>query len=511
MMYLLCILFFSLRLAAGDQTIALAGNTGVPAMHAALLLDGSVMFLDKIENRSKLFLPNGGKAYSSIYDPESRSVTGLGVTTNPFCCGGSFLADGRLISLGGNGPLYHDDSSVGDGFDGIRYLVAYGDQTKWSEPGNKLASKRYLTGLDQYNPVNNNPTYEILDRHGISSGDNIDMEILINNQPYFMYPFVHLLRDGTIFVFVSKSSQTFDVAMNKVVKEMPTLPGMYRTYPNTGGSVMLALSSSRKWEPEIMICGGGAFQAQDSPCDHTCGRIKPLGDAQWTITEMPQPRGMVEGINLLDGTILWLNGAQVGAQGFGIADSPAYDLLIYKPEADEWMVAATSNIPRLYHSVALMLLDGRILIARSNPNEMPVWQDETDPDDLFRKYPTEMRIEIFTPPYLQGERAKLRPTDVELSARYVSPGDTFSVEFSLPKKMEVESVEVALYQGGFVTHALHMGQQLYILETAWESKDRKIIAKARVPEIKMAPGPYFVYALANGVPSIGKALSLRRN
>ena len=142
MMYLLSILFFSLRLAAGDQTIALAGNTGVPAMHAALLLDGSVMFLDKIENRSKLFLPNGGKADSSIYDPESRSVTGLGVSTNPFCCGGSFLADGRLISLGGNGPLYHDDSSVGDGFDGIRYLVAYGDQTKWSEPGNKLASKR---------------------------------------------------------------------------------------------------------------------------------------------------------------------------------------------------------------------------------------------------------------------------------------------------------------------------------------------------------------------------------
>lgn len=80
-------------------------------------------------------------------------------------------------------------------------------------------------GLNQHNPANNNPTYEMLDHQGISSGVNVDMDLLINNQPYFMYPFVHLLKDGTLFVFVSKSSQVFDPASNQVILQMPDLPG----------------------------------------------------------------------------------------------------------------------------------------------------------------------------------------------------------------------------------------------------------------------------------------------
>lgn len=140
MHYVFGILLLSLLAAAGDRNVILAGSSGIPAMHATLLPDGTVMFLDKIENRSQLFLPDGRKAYSSIYDPHTHSLTALEVQTNPFCCGGSFLADGRVISVGGNGPLLHEDASIGDGFDGLRYLDA-GTQA-WSEPGNKLASKR---------------------------------------------------------------------------------------------------------------------------------------------------------------------------------------------------------------------------------------------------------------------------------------------------------------------------------------------------------------------------------
>lgn len=127
-------------MAAIDRNVILAGSSGVPAMHAALLPDGTVMFLDKIENRSQLFLPDGRKAYSSIYDPATQSLTALEVQTNPFCCGGSFLYDGRLLSVGGNGPLLHEDPSIADGFDGIRTLQA--GYEAWDEPGNKLASRR---------------------------------------------------------------------------------------------------------------------------------------------------------------------------------------------------------------------------------------------------------------------------------------------------------------------------------------------------------------------------------
>ena len=38
------------------------------------------------------------------------------------------------------------------------------------------------------------------------------MDILVKNQPYYMYPFIHLLNNGNLFVFVSKMSQIFNVA-----------------------------------------------------------------------------------------------------------------------------------------------------------------------------------------------------------------------------------------------------------------------------------------------------------
>ena len=151
-----------------------------------------------------------------------------------------------------------------------------------------------------------------------------------------MYPFLHLLPDGSLFIFTDRSSQLFDVTTNYTIKVMPDLAGMHRTYPNTGGSVMLPLHKASNYSAEIMICGGGHHQGIDSPCDASCGRITPLSsDPHWTYSTMPQPRVMVEAVLLLDGTVLWINGAQVGAQGFGIADSPAVEALIYHPNADK--------------------------------------------------------------------------------------------------------------------------------------------------------------------------------
>lgn len=109
--------------------------------------------------------------------------------------------------------------------------------------GTVFVASGSLNGMSQYNAINNNPTYELLDSEGVSCGFNIDLDILVENQPYYMYPFVHLLGSGDLFIFVAKSAQVFDVASNKISRELPDLPAMYRTYPNTGGSVMLPLRS----------------------------------------------------------------------------------------------------------------------------------------------------------------------------------------------------------------------------------------------------------------------------
>src|SRR5262249_58565901 len=62
---------------------------------------------------------------------------------------------------------------------------------------------------------------------------------------------------------------------------------------------------------------------------------------------------------------------------------------IYDPAAttNPWTVVAKATGPRLYHSIAVLLPDGRVLTAGSNP-------ESADPGG------GELRLELFHPPYL---------------------------------------------------------------------------------------------------------------
>jgi hypothetical protein len=181
--------------------------------------------------------------------------------------------------------------------------------------GSIFVASGSLNGLNPTVAANNNPTWEMLNNQGISNGVSVPMDILAKNQPYYMYPFMHLLKDGTLFIFVSKSSELFNVQTNTTVRTFIDLPGDYRTYPNTGGSVLLPLSSANDWAPDIIICGGGAYQDITSPTDPSCGRIQPLSaNAAWEMDSMPEGRGMVEGTLLPDGTVIFVNGCNRGAQ-----------------------------------------------------------------------------------------------------------------------------------------------------------------------------------------------------
>lgn len=222
------------------------GMSGVPAMHAALLPNGRVVFLDKVENYTQIKLSSGYYAYSSEYDPETKQTIGLAYKTNAFCAGGSFMANGTLLSVGGNLPLTWLDPTVGDGLRGIRYLSRSfasdsEDGDDWQEPGNQLDTARWypsvqtlgdgrlfvasgsLNGKNPAKVQNNNPTYEVLNSEGVTQGESIPMSLLVKAQPYYMYPFIHLLRDGTLFLFVSKNSEIFDVRSSTTVKTFPEL------------------------------------------------------------------------------------------------------------------------------------------------------------------------------------------------------------------------------------------------------------------------------------------------
>lgn len=80
--------------------------------------------------------------------------------------------------------------------------------------------------------------------------------------------------------------------------------------------------------------------------------------------------------------VLIVNGAQTGVAGYGNvanqagqsnADHPAYTPTLYRPNQPKGKRFSsagmpTSEIARLYHSVASLLPSGEVLIAGSNPN-----------------------------------------------------------------------------------------------------------------------------------------------
>jgi hypothetical protein len=420
---------------------------------------------------------------------------------------------------------------VGSGFKAIRYLERNLDDhskdgCEWEEPGPSLSSPRWyptvqilsdgrlfvasgsVNGLDPTRSKNNNPTYEILAPNGYPMGERVNLPILERNQPYYMYPFIHLLKDGTIFVFVSKSAEIFSVDANATVKTLPDLRGHYRTYPNTGGSVLLPLRSQNSWEPEVMVCGGGAYQDRTSPTDPSCGRIRPLADEpEWELDAMPKNRGMVEGILLPDGTALWINGCRQGAQGYGLGTDPIFEAWIYDPAAplgERWATGGNTTIARMYHSAALLLLDGTVMIAGSNPVEQPLLF--ANPGNPMEAFPTEFRVEIYTPHYLLGRKAYRRPQAVQISDRYLAAdGDTFTIRFVAP--FGAKQVRVSLYHGGFVTHSLHMNHRMLFLDTeGWYPRKRKQEIRVTMPPNSSVapPGPYVVYVVVDGVPSVGQ-------
>jgi hypothetical protein len=507
--------------AAKPGSIKIVGRSGVPAMHAGLMPNGRVVFLDKVENYTELKLGNGQYAYSSEYDPVTQKVTPLAYKTNAFCSGGIFLADGRFASLGGNAPLDFIDPTVTDGFRGIRFLKRSSSDASlngqaWNEPGTQLDTPRWyasvqimpddsifiasgsLNGLDPSKPENNNPTWEMLNADGTPRGVSTNMEILSKNQPYYMYPFMHLMKDGNLFVQVAKSAEIFNVGTGQAVRMLPDLPGAYRTYPNTGGSVMMPLSSANNWNPDIIICGGGPYQDITAPGDPSCGRMKPLdANPAWEMDSMPEGRGMVEGTLLADGTIVWVNGAQEGAQGFGVAQDPALEVLLYdpnQPKGKRFTTGPKSTIARLYHSVALLLLDGTLLISGSNPVEQPILTP-----DAKNPYVTEFRNEI----YLQGNPT--RPSNVVISSKNLKVASKFTIKFTAPAN--AKNVKVSLYYGGFVTHSVHMGHRMLWLDnTGFKAgATSQSLSVTMPPNKSVAPaGPYVVYVLVDGVPAMGQ-------
>ncbi|KAF8945822.1 hypothetical protein BGZ47_001899 [Haplosporangium gracile] len=501
------------------------GNTGVAAQHIALVTPTKMLIIDKAE-ANPVKLPSGLSAYNAEYDLVTNNIRLLDVTTNTFCSGGGFLPNGTMISAGGAETRKSRAFGAQGGFQSLRMWNPCDDGTcEWMEspadPAWTMTGNRWyvsittlpsgelfvLGGSNESLAINrmatNNPTWEIYPKPAnVKPADYKPtfMQFMVDALPNNLYPNVYSLPDGNIFIFANQKSMIFNVAKNEVIKRMPDLPGGPRSYPLTGSHILLPLDPAKNYAHEILVCGGSEAQSQKAKALQSCGRIN-LADAdpQWEMDEMPTPRLMGDAIALADGKIMLLNGCMTGYAGFRHGNDPVFTPAIYDPAAPlgqrftEW---EPSNIARMYHSVAMLLPDGSVFVAGSNENSEVRLKDVP--------YPTEYRVENFTPPYLSTDLA--RPEIVSKVPEKVTYAQKVSVTVDVKDTSKYEpEVVFMLGHRGFVTHSTHMSQRMTkLVAKATHTDGTKITYEVVMPPNTniMPPGPHYMHMLNNGVPSV---------
>ncbi|KAJ7529989.1 hypothetical protein O6H91_05G007700 [Diphasiastrum complanatum] len=497
-------------------------------MHTAVTFYGTVILLDRTDiGASNINLPNGAcrndpsdlrlphdcTAHSVLYDPATNSLRPLTILTDTWCSAGSFLANGTLMQTGGdfdgnNKIRYFSPCPATGSCDWVEATDQFLQNGRWYASNQLLPDGRVIIvgGREVFNveyipaaPGEGTFSLPFLSQTHDQEIDNL-------------YPYVHLIPDGNLYIFANRDSILYNYKSNQVIRTYPSIPGEPRNYPSAGSSVMMPLSGSNGYSvAEVLICGGSQFGAflnppAQLPASNTCGRITVTDpSASWSMEIMPSPRNMGDMILLPSRDVLLINGAQAGSQGFGLAELPCFNPVLYQPSAGEglrFMVLTPTTIARMYHSTANLLPDGRILVAGSNPHYYYTFTGD---------FPTELRLEAFSPEYLSPGLASLRPTIIGAPTSLFYNVE-FTITITTPSPITA-AIELNLLSTPFTTHSYSQGQrllQLTALNSVPLGDNTYTVSGIAPPNSIIAPSAYYMlFAVNQGIPSIAVWVQIR--
>jgi len=451
------VLFWSISVTAqSDQLGQWTTLTTLPffPVHSHLLPMGKVMIWP-------------GDAGISGNDPRLWSPADQSVTTlakpgyDLFCSGHAFLAGGHLFVAGG-----HIQNGVG-----LPKASLYDPSSNtWAAAPDMNAGRWYPT------------VTTLANGDALVVSGFVDSTIGVNTLPQVYetatggwrsltsaqlsldtYPMMFLAPNGLVFhAAPSQITRFLDTSGTGAWSFVANSNFGYRDY---GSAVMYA-------DGKILVLGGG-----DPPTNTAEVIDLNQPSPSWRSVEpMSIARRQVNATLLPDGTVLVTGGTS--GPGFNDATNPVYPAELWDPATESWRTLASATVPRLYHSGAVLLPDGRVLSTGGND------------------YPTP---EAFAPPYLfKGAR----PTMSAVPST-IGYGQHFSVQ--TPDAASI--AKVTLIRIGSVTHAFNQNQRLSILSFAPGSGALDIVAPATADVAP--PGHYLLFSVnGNGVPSVGNVVRL---
>ena len=444
------------------------------AVHAQLLPTGDVLLWSNYTNG----------AGAQIWRPATNTFTQKSYSAaNLFCGGHAYLADGRLLVAGGIVGPNHDL--------GPYETTIFNPQSETWSPGPLMSAGRYYP-----------TTTTLADGRVLVQGGTTVCNACVADLPeiydpitnvwtpmaesarkaFKYYPHTYLLPDGRILVAAQDDRAIATQALDLNTQTWTTIdPGIIDGH------------SSVMYRPGKIMKAGKA--TADNPGLPAAATTYDLDMTQpspsWQATAwMAFPRSHLNLTVLPDGQVLATGGATTtDLANFATA---VYEAEMWSPTTKTWTTMSPGQVPRLYHSIALLLPDARVLVAGGGRQNCAIPCPVPSPGD-------QQNAEIFSPPYLfKG------PRPVISSAPSVLPYNaTFAV--ATPDAARISSV--SLIALGAVTHAFNENQRFVPL--TFTQAGGSLSVTGPINGYTAPPGPYMLFLVDDlGVPSVAAMVRL---
>lgn len=485
-------------------------NAQVLAVHAALLHTGQILYFGGDEHDAGHHA-SGDIDHTRLFDPVTNAVTTVGSpASDVFCAGHAFLVDGRLLVAGGTDAFPgHVGGPHAPHFPGLRESWTFNPRTDdWvqtspmnPEPGRSSGGGRWYPTLvtlasgpvlalsghpkeDDSRHSNDSPetfspspppagTWRLM---GPGADPAHDMNY---------YPRVHVLPDGDLFIVTPVGGQSVRLrAESNSWRSVCPVPADAIYHGFGCSSVLLPLLHDQQYRPRVLICGG----AQPMMIDLGAAAPRWTRTARRTLRGSPR-REHCNGVLLPTGKVFVCGGvSDPSSDATGVLTGEIYD-----PPTNSWATTRPASVVRNYHSVALLMPDGRVWTAGSNRNSQ-------------QSFPTpgvdnrELRIEVYEPSYIRAERPQLA---------YVPPAVGWGQAFDIRTTQADRIARVALVRPGSVTHSFDSDQRYVSLDFR-RAGGEWLDVKAPPNSAIAPPGYYMLFAVnRDDVPSVARFTRLR--
>ncbi len=404
-----------------------------------------------------------------------------------WCNGMSFLPDGRALITGGSKPYPTNN------FSGLRNTTIFDPLTsafaraedmahgRWYPTNVALADGRTATFSGYGEDGRPNRTFEIYTMGGGWGLPNArDWPTTLKN-----YPRVHLTPQGDLFFSSEqRESHRLDPVTQRWTRNVAVTN--YTQARRYGSSVLLGLRPP-DYAARILIAGGGVGYEATLTAETLDLSATPL-EWKWT-GAMNHKRVQLNAVLLPNGRVLAVGGSAKN----NVAEGSGRIAELYDPEAGVWTDVAQQEHWRLYHSLALLLPDGRVASLGGNPKQL-----------VYEK-----RIEIYSPPYLFTSSGAPAPRPVVTSVpEEIGYADGNADLFKVTTPAPGSIAQAVLMRPGANTHAFDMEQRLVELEIHAAVGQELRLKEPPNPNIA-PPGYYMLFVIDTaGVPSVARFIRL---